>query len=376
MKKQDTAFHGSDLEKIEENYGIPKERIVSFSANVNPMGFSKKAEEALKNNVSVISRYPDRDYKELKKAIASYTGASSKNILLGNGVTELLTLFINLISPGYAVIIGPTYSEYEKDLKRCGSKIGYITAKEASDFVLTPDIIIEETPSETELVILCNPNNPTSGTLFKKDLAKLCEDFQKRNIWLMIDETYVEFSERSHEITAADLTGTYDNLFVLRGTSKFFATPGLRLGYALTGNEDLLDRAAKAQDPWNVNSAADLMGTVMFQDTAFIDSVRKTVEQEKEYVCGSLSSIKGIRIFPANGNFVLVKLPENSLTSGELFDVLIRQGMMIRDCSTFSVLGNRFIRICFMSHEDNEKLILAIKEALAQPGSAIRDTPT
>ena len=100
MKKQDTAFHGSDLEKIEENYGIPKERIVSFSANVNPMGFSKKAEEALKNNVSVISRYPDRDYKELKKAIASYTGASSKNILLGNGVTELLTLFINLISPG------------------------------------------------------------------------------------------------------------------------------------------------------------------------------------------------------------------------------------------------------------------------------------
>lgn len=367
MKKRDTAFHGSDLEKIEADYGIPKERIVSFSANVNPVGFSKKAEEALKNNVSVISRYPDRDYKELKDAIASYTGAASENIILGNGVTELLTLFINLVSPGCAVIIGPTYSEYEKDLKRCGSKIGYIMAEEASDFILTPDEIIEQTPDETELVILCNPNNPTSGALSKKDLAKLCENFQKRNIWLMIDETYVEFSERSHEITAADLTGIYDNLFVLRGTSKFFATPGLRLGYALTGSKDLLGGAAKAQDPWNVNSVADLMGTVMFRDTAFIDSVRKTVEQEKDYVCQGLSDIPGIRTFPVNGNFVLVKLPENSLTSGELFDILIRRGMMIRDCSTFSVLGDRFIRICFMNHEDNERLISAIKEALTQP---------
>lgn len=367
MKKQDTAFHGSDLEKVEAIYGIPKEHIVSFSANVNPVGFSKKAEEALKNNTSVISRYPDRDYKELKSAIASYTGAASKNIILGNGVTELLTLFINLVSPKYAVVVGPTYSEYEKDLKRHGSKTGYITAKEASDFVLTPEDIIAQTPDETELVILCNPNNPTSGALYKKDLAKLCEDFQKRNIWLMIDETYVEFSGHSDEITAADLTGTYDNLFVLRGTSKFFATPGLRLGYALTGNESLLDKAAKAQDPWNVNSVADLMGTVMFRDTGFIHHVRKTMEQEKNYVCQSLSDIQGIRIFPVNGNFVLVKLPENSLTSGELFDILIRQGMMIRDCSTFAVLGERFIRICFMSHEDNERLVSAIKEALAQP---------
>lgn len=365
MKKQDTAFHGSDLEKIETAYGIPKEQIVSFSANVNPMGFSKKAEEVLKNNTSVISRYPDREYKELKNAIASYTGTAPENIILGNGVTELLTLFISLTAPKCAVIIGPTYSEYEKDLKRYGSKTICITAEEASDFILTPERIMAETPKEAELVILCNPNNPTSGALSKRDLAMICEDFRKRNIWLLVDETYVEFSIHSYEITAADLTQNYDNLFVLRGTSKFFATPGLRLGYALTGNKDLLNRAAKAQDPWNINSVADLMGTVMFGDTGFIESVRKTTEQEKNYVCQSLAAIPGVRTFPVNGNFVLVKLPENSLTSGELFDILIRQGMMIRDCSTFFALGERFVRICFMKHEDNERLILAIKKALA-----------
>lgn len=377
MKQQSKAFHGSDLEKIENIYGIPKERIISFSANVNPLGFSKKAAEALKQNLNVISRYPDRDYTDLKQAIASYTGASCGHIILGNGVTELLTLFINLLAPEKAVIVGPTYSEYEKDLKRRGCDIRYIMAEEARDFVLSPEEIIENTPDETDLVILCNPNNPTSGAFFKKDLAMIAEDFCRRHIHLLIDETYVEFSALSDEITAADLTNTYDNLLVLRGTSKFFATPGLRLGYALTGSRSLPDKASETQDPWNINAAADLVGTVMFTDTDYIRLVRNTMEQEKEFICQSLSTISGIRTYPVNSNFVLVRLPEDTLTSGELFDILIRQGMMVRNCATFPTLGDRFIRICFMSHTDNERLIAAIKKALSrQPGSAIRVTPT
>lgn len=366
MSKSKNEFHGSDLEKIQDAYGIPKESIVSFSANVNPLGFSKKAAKTLSENMDVISRYPDRDYKDLKEAIASYTGASPKNIILGNGVTELLSLFISLIAPGHAVIIGPTYSEYAKDLTRTGSKIHHIDASEEDNFILDAARVVRETPDETDLVILCNPNNPTSGALFKEDLEYLAADFKRRHIWLLIDETYAEFSGEHSRITAADLTGRYDNLFVLRGTSKFFATPGLRLGYALTGSKELLDKAAKAQDPWNINSAADLAGTVMFRDTDYIQLVRETMETEKNYVCSQLSSIKGLQTYPVNGNFVLVKLPEDAPSSDELFDILIRQGMMIRSCSTFPSLGDRFIRICFMSHEDNCRLITGIKEALAR----------
>lgn len=364
MNEPNKAFHGSDLEKIEDIYGIPRDQIVSFSANVNPLGFSKKAAEALKHNLDVISRYPDREYTDLKKAISAYTKASTDHIVLGNGVTELLTLFISLIKPDNALIIGPTYSEYEKDLKRLGCRTGYIMAKEEEDFVLTKERIIEETPDDTDLVILCNPNNPTSGAILKKDLTVVAEDFKKRNIYLMVDETYVEFSASSDEISAAELTNTYDNLVVLRGTSKFFATPGLRLGYALTGSPILLDKAYETQDPWNINSAADTVGTVMFTDTDYIRLVRSAMEQEKEYICESLKAIPGIRTYPVNANFVLVRLPDGALTSGELFDILIRQGMMIRNCATFPTLGNRFIRICFMNRKDNEKLMEALKKAL------------
>lgn len=364
MKKTGKAFHGSDLEKIEDIYGIPKDRIVSFSANVNPLGFSPKAADALVNNLDIISRYPDRDYVQLREAISAYTGALPSHMILGNGVTELLTLFINIIAPKKAVIIGPTYSEYEKDLKRCGSEFSYIHATEENDFVLHAKDILAETPADTDLVILCNPNNPTSGALLKDDLELLAKEYQKTGTWLMIDETYAEFSPISDQISAADMTNQYDNLFVLRGTSKFFATPGLRLGYALTGNNALLDSAAKTQDPWNINAVADFIGSVMFTDVEYIQLVKNTVETEKDYICKELNSIPGLKTYPVYGNFVLVRLPEHSLSSGALFDMLIAKGMMIRDCATFPTLGDRYIRICFMGHEDNQRLIAAIKEAL------------
>lgn len=364
MNKDITAFHGSDLEKIEAVYGIKKETIINFAANVNPLGFSKKAAKTLAGDLSIISRYPDPSYTDLKNAIHSYTGADTGNIILGNGVTELLSLFLNVLSPRHAVIIGPTYSEYEKDLNRIGASIHYIDAKESDSFVLSPDDILNQTPENTDLVILCNPNNPTSGALRKAGITKIAHAYSLQNIYLLIDETYVEFSPESDDLTAADLTNRFDNLFILRGTSKFFATPGLRLGYALSGSPELTERLRNIQDPWNINSVAEIVGTVMFTDTEYIRMVRTAMEQEKQYMCDALSSVKGMRIYPVNGNIILAKLPEGSLTSDELFDVLIRQGLMIRSCSTFRTLGDRFIRICFMGHEDNVRLIHAIKSVL------------
>lgn len=364
MQKEATAFHGSDLEKIEAVYGIKKENIINFAANVNPLGFSKKAASVLADDLSIISRYPDPAYTKLKKAISAYTNANSDNIILGNGVTELLSLFLSIINPIKAVIIGPTYSEYEKDLERLGCEICHIDALETNDFVLTADEILKQTPSGTDLVILCNPNNPTSGALRRPELIKLAHAYQELGTYLMIDETYVEFSKDSDEISSASLTNHFDHLLVLRGTSKFFATPGLRLGYALTKNAKLLASARAIQDPWNINSVAETVGSVMFTDEEYIRLVQKTMEEERGYVCDALSKIDGMKIFPVNGNIVLAKLPEGSLTSDELFDILIRQGLMIRSCTSFRPLGNRFIRICFMSHEDNVKLISAISNAL------------
>ena len=107
-------FHGSDLEQIEAYYHIPKEEIVSFGANVNPLGLSEQLKKDLASHLDVITRYPDRDYRSLKKAISKYTGVSADHIVIGNGSTELISLLISTRTPKKALVLGPTYSEYEK----------------------------------------------------------------------------------------------------------------------------------------------------------------------------------------------------------------------------------------------------------------------
>ncbi len=359
-EKTKKQFHGSDVEEIASFYGIEKDSIVNFAANVNPAGFSEKAAEALKEHTDVISSYPDRQYKGLKASIASYTGADESHILLGSGVTELLSVFTAILSPKDAVLVGPTYSEYEKDLLRLLATVHHVDAVEDNDFKLSPSDIVKAVrfiEKDVSLVILCNPNNPTGEALSADDISILASELEKDNVLLMIDETYAEFSE----MTAISLTKSHKNLLVLRGTSKFFATPGLRLGYAVTSNEDLIKEYEKRADPWSINSVAELCGTVMFSDKEYIEKIRTGAKAELKYLTDELNSIPGLYVYDTYSNFILVRLSAPALSSSEMFDALIRQGLMIRDCSTFRGMEERFIRICYMSHEDNVRLVEAIR---------------
>ena len=363
MSKTKETFHGSDLEKIEAVYGIHKEQIVSFAANVNPLGMSPNAREELKKHLDIISRYPDRAYTALRSAISSYVHAPAEHIILGNGVTELLTLCFHTLAFSNALIVGPTYSEYERDLLLAGTQISHFFAREEDDFVLSVEGLIEA-GRKSDLVILCNPNNPTSQALKTEELAEILSAYQAGGTWLIIDETYVEFDEHCDEITASSLTTQFDHLIVLRGTSKFFATPGLRLGYALTGNRDFLQKVTAIQDPWSINSVAEFVGSVMFTDREYIDRVRSYMAQERDFLVKELSAIPGIRLYPPTANFILCRLSSDGPDAEDLFDSLIRKGMMIRNCSTFPSLSAQYIRICYMSHEDNVRLVTAIKEVI------------
>lgn len=130
MIEQKEHFHGSDLEKIEKIYGIKKENIVSFAANVNPLGESGKLKTALSERIDAITKYPDREYTSLRKAIGSYCKCDYNHITVGNGCTELISLFIQITAPKKTLLLGPTYSEYERDLRINGSDISYHFLKE------------------------------------------------------------------------------------------------------------------------------------------------------------------------------------------------------------------------------------------------------
>ncbi len=353
-------FHGSDLEKIEQIYGIKKEEITSFSANVNPLGISPLLRKTLSDHIDAISTYPDREYTSLRNCLSAYTGADPSHIIVGNGSTELISLFIQITHPKKALILGPTYSEYEREIALSGGSTCYYPLIEENDFLLDIRDFTEKLDESLDLIVLCNPNNPTSSCICGADMRRILESCTQYGIYVMVDETYVEFAEQVDEITSIPLTKEYDNLIVLRGTSKFFAAPGLRLGYAITGNMDLLTEIRTKKNPWTINSLAAIAGEIMFQDTAYISETRALVSQERRRMADALTSIPGVnayKTYPAHANFILVRLLKKELTSEFLFDTAIRQKMMIRDCSTFPYLDDHYIRFCMMSPEMNDKLL-------------------
>lgn len=350
-------FHGSDLEKIEAIYGIKKEDITSFSANVNPLGISPKLRAGLAEKIDAITGYPDREYTSLRKCIAAYIGGDPKQIAVGNGSTELISLFIQITHPKKAMILGPTYSEYEREIALGGGSSEYFRLEEENEFCLNLENLKKELTSDFDLLVICNPNNPTSTAISLTDMRKILDICKQRSILCMVDETYVEFAEASEQITAVSLAGYYNNLIILRGISKFFAAPGLRLGYAVCGNAGLLTKLDQRKNPWTINTLAAIAGEIMFTDYDYINKTKALIKQERNRICGSLSSCHNIKFYPPAANFILVKILKNGITSGDVFDAAIRKGFMIRDCSTFPFLDQKFIRFCFMSPEKNTMLL-------------------
>ena len=357
MIKHKDHFHGSDLEKIEMIYGIKKEDIISFSANVNPLGISPKLKEGIAANIDCITTYPDRDYVELRKCIANYCNTETENIIVGNGSTELISLFIQIEKPGKALILGPTYSEYEREISLGGGKTIYYPLREENDFVLDVDHFISKLTEDIDFLVICNPNNPTGTAINNHDMRKILDACKECDIFVMVDETYVEFAENINEISSVVLTRTYTNIAILRGTSKFFAAPGLRLGYAICSNPDLMQTMNQRKDPWTINSIAVVAGTLMFTDKDYIEKTRNLITEERNRLYDIFEKSSRFKPYDPQGNFMLLKILEEGITSQELFDRCIKKGLMIRDCSTFPYLGENYIRFCFMNPSDNDRLV-------------------
>ncbi len=353
-------FHGSDLEKIEQIYGLKKEEIVSFSANVNPLGISSLLRNTLASRIDAITTYPDREYTSLRKCIGAYVNTDYENIIMGNGSTELISLFIQIEHPRKAMIIGPTYSEYEREISLGGGSSLYYPLKEEQDFALDVKDFTAQLNESIDLLVICNPNNPTSGAIGQASMRKILDVCKQNDIFVMVDETYVEFADQAKHITSIPLTAYYNNIIILRGTSKFFAAPGLRLGYAVTGNRDLIKAINTRKNPWTINSLAVIAGEIMFRDSSYISQTKALISGERERIYDLISKDNRFKAYPPNGNFMLLRLLDDTLTSEILFDRTIRKGMMIRDCSTFPFLSNKYIRFCFMTPEMNDKLLTCL----------------
>lgn len=177
----------------------------------------------------------------------------------------------------------------------------------------------------------------------------------------MIDETYVEFAPDIAAVTSVPLTQEFDNLMVLRGVSKFFAAPGMRLGYGISGNRKFLSQMKEKQIPWSLNSLGAFTGELLLKDKDYIQKTRDLILSERKKLYQELKELPAFKVYPAYANFLLLQIVQPDLTSFQVFEACIRQGLMIRDCSSFQCLEGEFVRFCIMLPKHNQKLINVLK---------------
>ena len=357
-------FHGSDLEQVSAYYHIPQNDILCFSSNVNPLGLSSSVKEKLSKNLDIISSYPDRNYTALRNSIGHYCNINPDFVTVGNGATELISLLIKQRRPERTLLLGPTYSEYEHELSMVNGEIIHYTLQSHDQFQLDIEDFFAALKDNIQLLIICNPNNPTSSAIRKDTMEKILKKCDSLGIFVMIDETYVEFAPCMDKISAVPLVSDYSNVMVLRGVSKFFASPGLRLGYGITSNETFLSDLKTHQNPWSLNSVAAYVGELLFSDHEYIKKTKELIYHEREKICKELSTWKNIQYFDPQANFILIKILKPELTSGDIFDALIKDGLMIRDCSSFESLDGEFFRFCILNPEDNDRLLAKLKSIL------------
>ena len=353
MIKHKDHFHGSDLEKIEEIYGIKKEEIVSFSANVNPLGVSPLLRTTLADKIDAITTYPDREYTSLRKCIAAYCGTDYENVIVGNGSTELISLFIQIEHPKKAMIIGPTYSEYEREISLGGGTTLYYPLREKDDFRLDVNDFISHLNENIDLLVICNPNNPT-GTYVNS--AKVEEFIRKLpdHVIPVVDEAYFEYVEDpTHYSLIKMIQEGYDRpLFVLRTFSKIYGMAGLRIGYTFA-DPLLIDELMKACQAWNVSYNALAAAQAALKDQEYIKKIKALTTAGRKYLEDELTKL-GCTLAKPCANFIYFDTHHDPK---EIRAALAERKIMI------SAFG--FNRVSVGTEEQNQAFIAALKEILA-----------
>ena len=363
-KKRRFVSHGGDVWGFSRKYNIPLEKVLDFSGPINFLGPSPKAVEAVKQYAKLIRFYPDPNPVELRMEIAKYVGqgVDEANIILGNGSIELIYMIAEVFPCNFkAVIPVPSFTEYEKAVLRVHGKAIFVQLP--GDFALETEKIKKAVTDDTRIVCICNPHSP-SGRLFDKEaILDLVEFCHKKDILVSVDENYIEFSDKCDEATMVGFVKKYENLFVIRSVTKFYGMPGIRFGYGIAA-ESLIDELQTVRQPWSINTLAGYATLAAFKDTEFIENTKRTIAKEKAQFVKMLSEIGGLQVFPSETNFLLVKILNRKLTSTGLKELMGKEGILIRDCSTFVGLDDSFFRVTVRSSGENAKLTATLESVL------------
>ena len=344
--------HGGDWAAYEREYGATP---LDFSANVSPLGVPAGVRDAIIAATGEIDRYPDPECRILRHAIAVHEGVTAGQVLCGNGASDLIYHAIFAAKPRRALVPSPTFGEYEAALAAAGCEIVRIPLDVA--FRLD-ERFLKEIDETLDIIILCQPNNPSGVTVDQVLLGHIVERCADSGCRVIVDECFADFLDTPETYTCKALLDAFPNLLILKAFTKLYAMAGARLGYALCADAAFLDAMNRVGPTWAASHLAQTAGLAALRETDYVERVRELVRIERPWLYEQLTTL-GLRVVPGEANFLLFR----SVTP---LDAPLRErGILIRGCGDFAGLDETWYRVAVRTHEENQRLIAALWEVLA-----------
>ncbi len=342
-------IHGGDIYTHKLKTGIMP---LDFSANINPFGMPHSVKNAIINSVDMLEHYPDIECRELNKAVAQKESIKEEYIIFGNGAADIIYKIAFSLKPKKALVFAPTFFEYEAALSLQNCTVNYYSLLPDNDFEPKEDYMSKI--KGHDIVFICNPNNPTGNVVSREFIEKVAQECEKHGVLLVIDECFIDFTKKERELTAKPLLLNYNNIIVLKAFTKMYAIAGLRLGYCMCSNINLLRQINKAGQPWSVSVAAQVAGVAACSEVHFVNKTVNLIEIERKFLSEELSKYTD-KVYTSYTNFLLFKADENLAKRLKINNILIRE------CGNYHGLNDTFYRTAVRGHEENERLIGAIK---------------
>lgn len=345
-------LHGGDI--------YTYQGVLDFSVNINPLGPAEEVVAAAKSAVDEMERYPDPECRALRAALSRKLQVPEDFLIFGNGAAELMFTLTLAKRPKKAVIAAPAFAEYERALHAADCEVQYYYRREETGFALEEDFI-DMLRSDVDMVFLCSPDNPVGNAIDSGMLRRILRRCEEKNILLVLDECFIDFMEGAKEATLLEETKRTGKLLILRAFTKIHALPGLRLGFGVCKDKELLARMESVTQPWNISVPAQAAGLAALKDEGRGERTQKFVAKERKWLKEQLEGL-GLACFPSQVNYLLLKSGRN------LFDELLKKNILIRDCQNYEGLEKGFYRVAVRGRKENSRLVEALMEICGKEG--------
>lgn len=356
--------HGGNIQAFARKRGLSPDQVLDLSASINPLGWPRGVAQAYRRAFAQVAHYPEPYAETLTRALAAYHNLDPRAVLVGNGSTQLIYVLARVLAPRRALLVAPSFSEHKAALQHSHAHIDHLVLRPPL-FALSLDRLQTALTKSYNVLMLTNPNSPTGALLSRAELAaivRLCRTTQTR---LVLDETFVDWME---EASLKHWAVRNASVIVLRSLTKFFALPGLRVGY-LIAQPRLIARLRAQLEPWSVNAIAQEVACACLNDQHFAQRSRTFLERERPWLIRQLLAIANLHPLPSQANFLLVQISPGGMSATELVRRLAAKHILVRDCGNFVGLGKRFFRVAVCTRSENVRLVAALHTILGTRGA-------